>query len=92
MKDARRPGSQLWKHEKVSYLFIKSKVTPLFMSIAIQINKFISNHAKVLLIEIKDMKIDRRKKTRKPMTILQVNLTTSDLLKGLLKLFNHHLQ
>ena len=65
MKDARRPGSQLWKHEKVSYLFIKSKVTPLFMSIAIQINKFISNHAKVLLIEIKDMKIDRQKKNTK---------------------------
>ena len=48
------------------------------MSIATQINKFISDHAKVLLREIKDFKIDRRKKTRKPMTILQVNLTSSD--------------
>ena len=35
------------------------------MSIATQINKFISNHAKVLLKEIKDMKIDRRKKKKK---------------------------
>ena len=34
------------------------------MSIA-QINKFISNHAKVLLKEIKDVKIDRRKKNTK---------------------------
>ena len=62
------------------------------MSIATQINKFISNHAKVLLKEIKDVKIDRRKKKkkRKPITILQVNLTMSD--QSLLKLFNHHLQ
>ena len=35
------------------------------MSIATQINKFISNHAKVLLREIKDMKIDPWKKTTK---------------------------
>ena len=39
------------------------------MSLATPINKFISNHAKVLLKEIKDMNIERRKKTRKPMTI-----------------------
>ena len=39
------------------------------MSLATLINKFISNHAKVQLKEIKDMKIDRRKKRGKPMTI-----------------------
>ena len=40
------------------------------MSLATLINKFVSNLAKILLKEIKDMKIDRRKKkTRKPMTI-----------------------
>ena len=42
------------------------------MSVATPINKFISNHAKMLQKEIKDMKIDRRKKkkkTQKPMTI-----------------------
>ena len=40
------------------------------MSLAIPINKFISNHDKILLKEIKYMKIDRRKKkNEKPMTI-----------------------
>ena len=43
------------------------------MSLATQINKFISNLTKILLKEIKDMKIDHRKKKkkkmRKPMTI-----------------------
>ena len=35
------------------------------MSLAIPINIFISNHAKILLNKIKDMKIDRRKKNAK---------------------------
>ena len=39
------------------------------MSLAAQINILISNHAKILLKEIKDMKRDRKKKTRIPMTI-----------------------
>ena len=39
------------------------------MSLATPINIFISNHAKILLKEIKDIKIDRRRKTRKLMTI-----------------------
>ena len=38
MKDAHHPGGQLWKHDKGVYLFIKSKVTPIFMSIATQVN------------------------------------------------------
>ena len=54
--------------DKVSYQlvdvnqFIKSKITPLFMSLATLINRYISNLAKILLKEIKDMKIDRKKK------------------------------
>ena len=35
------------------------------MSLATPINIFISNHAKILLKEIKGMKIDRRKKHAK---------------------------
>ena len=69
MKDARRLGGQLLKHNRGVNLFIKSKITPLFISLATPIKKFISNHAKILLKEIKDMKIDRQKKPRKPMTI-----------------------
>ena len=64
MKDAHRPGGQLRKHEKGVNLFIKSKITPLCISLATLFSKFISNHAKVLLKEIKDMKIDRRKKKK----------------------------
>ena len=63
MNDPRRPGGQLRKHDKGVNLFIKSKITPLFMSLATPINKFISNHAKILLKEVKDRKIDRQKKT-----------------------------
>ena len=55
-------------------------------ALATPVNIFISNHAKILLKKIKDMKIDHQKK---PMTI-HVSLTTSD--QSLLKLFNHHLQ
>ena len=50
--------------ESMINLFIKSKITPLFMFFATPINKLISNHAKILLKEIKNMRIDRRKKTR----------------------------
>ena len=39
------------------------------MSLATPLNKFISNHAKILLKEIKDIKTDHRKKKQKPMTI-----------------------
>ena len=60
------------------------------MSLATPINKFISNHAKILLKEMKDMKIDRGKKMRKTDDNSQVSLTTSD--QSLLKLFNDHLQ
>ena len=61
------------------------------MSLATPINKFISNHAKILQKEIKDMKIDRRKKKpTKTDDNLQVSLTMSD--QSLLKLFNYHLQ
>ena len=41
MKEARRPGDQLWKRDEGVNLFIKSKKTPLFMSLATPINKFI---------------------------------------------------
>ena len=61
MKDAHRPGGQLLKHDKGDNQFIRSKITPLFLSFATPINKFISNHANILLKEIKDMKIVRRK-------------------------------
>ena len=60
MQDACRAGGQLRKHDKSVNLFIRSKTTPLFMSLATQINKFILNHAKILLKEIKDMKIDHQ--------------------------------
>ena len=63
------------------------------MSLATPISKFISNYAKVLLKEIKDMKIDRRKKKKKNAKTgdnLHVSLTTSD--QSLLKLFNNQLQ
>ena len=40
-------------------------MTPLFMSLATPINKFISNHAKILQKEIKDMKIDCREKKKR---------------------------
>ena len=55
MKDARRPGGQLCRHNKGVNLFMKSKITPLFMSLATPINKFISNNAKILQKDIKDM-------------------------------------
>ena len=35
------------------------------MSLATPMNKFISNNVKILLKEIKDMKIDRKKKKKK---------------------------
>ena len=38
------------------------------MSTGIPVDKFISNHAILMLKGIKNMKIDRWKKTRKPMT------------------------
>ena len=89
MKDARHPGGQLRKHEKGVNLFFKSKITPLCMSLATPISKFISNHAKVPLKEIKDMKIDRRKNAKTDDN-LHVSLTTSN--QSLLNLFNHQLQ
>ena len=70
MKDACRPGGQLRKHDKGDNQFIKSKITPLFMSIATLINKFISNLPKILLKEIKDMKTDRQKKKRNKRTMM----------------------
>ena len=63
MKDARHPGGQLWKRDKGVNQFIKSKITPLFMSLATLINKFISTLAKIQLKEIKDVKIESRKKS-----------------------------
>ena len=39
------------------------------MSLATPINEFISNHAKILPKEIKDMKKHRQKKPRRQMTI-----------------------
>ena len=38
------------------------------MSIASPVDKFLSNHIIILLEEVKDMKIDRRKKKRKAKT------------------------
>ena len=38
------------------------------MSMGIPVDKFISNHAILMLKGIKNMKIDQWKKTRKPMT------------------------
>ena len=64
MKDARHPGGQLCQHDKGVNLFIKSKITPLFMSLVTPTNKFISNYVEILLKEIKGMKIDRQKKLR----------------------------
>ena len=65
MKDARCPGCQLLKHDKCVNLFIKPKITTRFMSPATPINIFISNHAEILLKEIKEMKIDHQKKNAK---------------------------
>ena len=50
------------------------------MSPATPISKFISNHAKVQLKEIKDMKIDRRKieKTQKPSVTCQFDKVRSE--------------
>ena len=101
MKDARRPGGQLSKHDRGVNLVIKSKITPLFMSFATPVYKFISNHAIILLKEIKDenrfppppkkkKKKKKKKKMQKPMTLKKARLTTSD--QSLLKLFNHHFQ
>ena len=45
------------------------------MPIATPIKKFISYHAKILLKEIKDMKIDRRKENAKIHDKKHVNLT-----------------
>ena len=59
------------------------------MSLATPINKSISNHANILLKEIKYMKIDRGKNAKTDDN-LHVSLTRSD--QSLVKLFNHHLQ
>ena len=66
------PWRSIVKGDRLVNLFIYSKITPIFMSLATPINKFISNHAKILLKEIKYMKIyrsPRKKKTRKSMTL-----------------------
>ena len=91
MKDARRPGGQLSKHDRGVNLVIKSKITPLFMSLATPVYKFISNHAIILLKEIKDEnRLPKKKKMQRPKTLKKARLTTSD--QSLLKLFNHHFQ
>ena len=46
------------------------------MSTGILVDKFISNHAIRMLKGIKNMKIDRWKKTRKPMTYNKGNFDT----------------
>ena len=59
------------------------------MSLATLINKFISNLARILLKEKKDMKRDRQKKSENNDNSW-VSLTMSD--QSLLKLFKHYFQ
>ena len=49
---------------KVLIYISRVKIIPLFMSLATPNNKSISNHAKILLREMKYMKIDRRKNAK----------------------------
>ena len=46
------------------------------MSTGIPVDKFISNHAILMLKGIKNMKIDRWKKTQKPVTYNKVRFDT----------------